>query len=81
MPLRPDPVADGQDTLNPKATSKVRKARREAMCQKETPCQEETQCQKPEHLTGTPKDCSPEQIKKCHGPAAEHPCCDKPAEK
>ena len=75
MPLPPDSVADGQDTLNHKATNKVRKARREAMCQKET------QCQKPENLTGTPKDCSPEQIEKCHGPAAEYPCCDKPVEK
>jgi len=31
-------------------------------------------CQKPENLKGKPEDCSPEQIKKCHGDAKEHPC-------
>lgn len=33
-------------------------------------------CQKPENLKETPEDCSPEQIKKCHGEQVdEHPCC------
>ena len=50
--------------------------RNRAMC-----CNEKKQCRKPENLTGTPQDCSPEQIEECHGPAAEHPCCDKPTEK
>lgn len=36
-------------------------------------------CQKPKHLIGKPEECSPEQIKKCHGDAKEHPCADKPA--
>ncbi|MBN2559750.1 MAG: hypothetical protein JXQ75_02305 [Phycisphaerae bacterium] len=36
------------------------------------------QCQKPEKLTGKPEECSPEQIKKCHGDAEEHPCVKKP---
>ena len=31
-------------------------------------------CQKPENLTGQPQDCSPEQIRKCHGDADTHPC-------
>ncbi len=31
------------------------------------------QCQKPELLKGTPEDCSPEQIRLCHGEIAEHP--------
>ena len=31
-------------------------------------------CQKPENLKGKPEDCSPEQIKKCHGDAKIHPC-------
>jgi hypothetical protein len=31
-------------------------------------------CQKPENLKGKPQDCSPEQVKKCHGDAKTHPC-------
>jgi len=31
-------------------------------------------CQKPENLKGTPEDCSPEQIRECHGDASEHRC-------
>ena len=41
---------------------------------------EKTQCEKPENLKGKPQDCSPEQIKQCHGTDAAHPC-EKPAEK
>ena len=26
-----------------------------------------------------PKTCTPEQIRECHGEAAEHPCEEKPA--
>ena len=44
-------------------------------------CEKETKCQKPDELKGKPEQCSPEQIEKCHGPAAKHPCCDKPVEK
>ena len=44
-------------------------------------CDEKTPCQKPENLTGTPQDCSLDQIKICHGPDAEHPCCDKSTKK
>ena len=36
-------------------------------------------CQKPEDLKGRPEDCSPEQIRKCHGDVEEHPCV-KPSE-
>ena len=39
------------------------------MCQKDKP-----QCQKPEQLKGKPQECSPEQIRKCHGETKEHPC-------
>ncbi len=35
-------------------------------------------CQKPEHLKGKPEDCTPEQIRKCHGEAKDHPCATKP---
>ncbi len=31
-------------------------------------------CRKPENLTGEPQDCSPEQIRTCHGHADDHPC-------
>ena len=31
-------------------------------------------CQKPEQLKGKPEECSPEQIKMCHGDSGEHPC-------
>lgn len=38
---------------------------------------EKNGCQKPDNLTGKPEECSPEQIKKCHGDLKEHPCVDK----
>ncbi len=31
-------------------------------------------CQKPEELKGKPGECSPEQIRKCHGDVKGHPC-------
>jgi hypothetical protein len=31
-------------------------------------------CQKPDRLKGKPGECSPEQIRECHGDTAEHPC-------
>ncbi len=37
-------------------------------------CNDEPRCQKPEELEGEPAECSPEQIKKCHGDDKEHPC-------
>ena len=36
-------------------------------------------CQKPENLTGKAEECSPEQIKKCHGDVKKHPCAEKPS--
>jgi hypothetical protein len=42
--------------------------RRKAM---DTP---KTTCQKPEELKGTPQECTPEQVKKCHGAEKDHPC-------
>ena len=39
-------------------------------------CEEKTECQKPENLTGDPKECTPEQIKKCHGDVKDHPCVE-----
>jgi hypothetical protein len=37
-------------------------------------CSKKTECQKPQELKGKPDDCTVEQIKECHGDAAEHPC-------
>lgn len=35
----------------------------------------EKKCQHPEKLKGKePKECSPEQIKECHGDHKDHPC-------
>ena len=34
-------------------------------------------CEHPEKLKGKPGECSPEQIKECHGKVAEHPCVKK----
>ena len=31
-------------------------------------------CEHPERLKGKPSECSPEQIKECHGEAAGHSC-------
>lgn len=31
-------------------------------------------CQQTEKLKGTPQECSPEQIKECHGDTKAHPC-------
>jgi ArsR family transcriptional regulator, arsenate/arsenite/antimonite-responsive transcriptional repressor len=34
-------------------------------------------CQQPEKLKGTPQECTPEQIRECHGDSETHPCVDK----
>jgi len=45
------------------------------VCEKKKCCDEADQgCQKPENLKGRPEECSPEQIQKCHGTGASHPC-------
>jgi hypothetical protein len=33
-------------------------------------------CQKPENLKGKPQDCTPEQIRECHGDVDAHPCVE-----
>ncbi len=35
------------------------------------------ECEHPEKLKGKPGECSPEQIKDCHGEVKEHPCASK----
>lgn len=37
-------------------------------------CEKKQGCQKADNPTDRPDQCSPEQIKKCHGDAEEHPC-------
>jgi hypothetical protein len=37
-------------------------------------CDGKQGCQKPKELIDRPADCSPEQIRKCHGHVNEHPC-------
>ncbi len=33
-------------------------------------------CLKPEKLKGSPRDCTPEQIRECHGEAVGHACVE-----
>ena len=33
-----------------------------------------SQCEHPEKLKGKPGECSPEQIKECHGETTKRPC-------
>lgn len=35
-------------------------------------------CQKPEGEKRNPEECTPEQIKECHGETEAHPCEEKP---
>ena len=42
------------------------------MCNKE----KNNQCEKPENLKTTPQECTPEQIKECHGDEKDHPCVE-----
>ena len=37
-------------------------------------CTKEKKCQNPDMLKGKPGECTPEQIRKCHGEGAVHPC-------
>lgn len=40
-------------------------------------CDSKKGCQKPDELKGKPSECSPEQVKKCHGDAKDHACVKK----
>jgi ArsR family transcriptional regulator len=37
-------------------------------------CRTNQCCQKPEQLKNKPEECSPKQIKECHGDHKTHPC-------
>ena len=34
-------------------------------------------CQQPDLLKGKPEECTPEQIRECHGDEKDHPCIPK----
>ncbi len=40
----------------------------------------DSQCEKPENLKTTPDECTPEQIKECHGDEKDHPCVESDKE-
>jgi hypothetical protein len=42
-----------------------------------TVCEQKKECEKPDNLKGDPRECSPEQIDKCHGDVKGHPCVPK----
>ena len=44
-------------------------------------CQENCCCQFPEKLKTKPGECTPEQIKECHGDGTDHPCACKDKDK
>jgi len=37
-------------------------------------CEKGKCCQRPKKLKGKPKDCTPQQVKECHGDVQKHPC-------
>ncbi|MDM8552574.1 hypothetical protein QUF72_20985 [Desulfobacterales bacterium HSG2] len=37
-------------------------------------CEEKSKCWFPDKLKGKPKECSPDQIRECHGEEGKHPC-------
>ena len=39
-------------------------------------CTQDSDCRKPKNLEGRPEDCSPEQVRECHGDREAHPCID-----
>jgi hypothetical protein len=43
--------------------------------------QKKNECQFPEKLKGKPEECSPEQIRECHGEEKKHPCVQPKREK
>lgn len=43
-------------------------------------CEGNNCCEKPELLKDTPGNCTPEQIRICHGDRQGHPCADEKPE-
>ena len=40
-------------------------------------CNAESKCEIPDNLKTKPEECTPEQIKECHGDVEEHPCTEE----
>jgi hypothetical protein len=51
----------------------IKKLKDKIDCKKEGAKMCDCKCQYPEKLKGKPEECTPEQIKECHGDK-EHPC-------
>ena len=49
-------------------------ARKKGYLEKEVKAMCQCCCQKPEKLKGKPEECTPQQIKDCHGDEKNHPC-------
>ena len=47
------------------------------LCGKEVEKMCNGQCEHPDKLQGKPEECTPEQIKECHGDVKDHPCEEK----
>jgi len=55
----------------------IKKLNPKVNCEKEGAKMCDCKCQYPEKLKGKPEECTPEQIKECHGDSEEHPCEDE----
>ena len=55
----------------------IKKFNQKNDCQKEGLKMCDCKCQNPEKLKGKPEECTPVQIKECHGDTEEHPCEDE----
>ena len=56
----------------------VKKMNNKINCRKEEGKMCDCKCQNPEKLKGKPEECTPQQIRECHGDK-EHPCIDEEA--
>jgi len=55
----------------------IRKGNQKINCDKEGAKMCDCKCQYPDKLKGKPEECTPEQIKECHGDSEEHACEDE----
>jgi ArsR family transcriptional regulator len=68
--------------LSPVGTAdcQVLQVQRKGSIRKEVKTMCQCCCQKPEKLKGKPEECTPQQIKDCHGDAKNHPCAGEKKE-
>ena len=65
----------GEGFVTPRRSIANQKEVRSMCC-----CDPKSQCAHPEKLTGDPSECTPEQIRECHGEVTAHPCESDKAE-